>query len=177
MKSLFAIFIFTVLLCGCKPSSSTQAPPTNLKPVAGAFGLKLGEKIPEGFEFDDSALKKKMEPFIHFNADTTEDGRICCLSAIGATEYESDASDCKKRLISVLTEKYGLRQQNPKDYRNVEEYDFGTDDRSAHLKIIEGKSFYLDFYDKNLRHIYFDEQDSKKAKEDADKKAALSKGL
>jgi hypothetical protein len=160
-----------------EPTQSAPEQP-NLKPVVGAFGLKLGDKIPEGFVFDDSTVKT-MEPFNDFDADVTEDGHICCITVMGHAD-EIGADDSKKRLIAVLTEKYGLRYQAPKtgvNDKSEENYDFGTVDQTAHLKILGGNYFYLDYYDKKLQQIYFDEQEVKRQKDEEDKKAALKRGL
>ena len=160
------------VIVGKGAKQNSQKDLANLKPVVGAFGYKLGDKLTGTVE--DYASIKDMPPFTSLHLDTTADGHICIITLMGHTD-EFEAYDSKKRLVSILSEKYGLRfhKSDGKD----EDYDFGTIDQTAHLKILGGNYFYLDYSDNKLRDIYFGEQKIIREKEDADKKAAMSKGL
>jgi hypothetical protein len=135
---------------GCKPKTTTQIPhqtnqttvepaqssaeQTNLKPVAGAFGYKLGDKL--SGEIDDYTPLRDSQPFTGFSINTNSDGRICQITAMGTVE-ESDLYDDRKRLISVLTEKYGARgKMGAEKYAldlGSENFYFGTTNRLAYL--------------------------------------------
>ncbi len=168
---LLAVIGMAVIV-GKGAKQNSQKDLANLKPVVGAFGYKLGDKLTGTVE--DYASIKDMPPFTSLHLDTTADGHICIITLMGHTD-EFEAYDSKKRLVSILSEKYGLRfhKSDGKD----EDYDFGTIDQTAHLKILGGNYFYLDYSDNKLRDIYFGEQKIIREKEDADKKAAMSKGL
>ena len=147
----------------------------------GAFGYKLGDKV--SGEIDDYMPLRDTPPFDEFSIDRLSDGRICQITAMGIVE-ESDLYDCRKRLISVLTEKYGARgKMGAEKYAldlGGENYYFGTTDRVAYLAITDNQTnafFHMDYYDVKLRAIYFDEQEVIRQKDEEDKKAALRKGL
>jgi hypothetical protein len=173
------IAIFLVAPSSPKPNSLRQPVPANLKPVVGAFGWKLGDRFPghgENYKFRPETV---MLPFDNFEIQMTEDGRIYCVKAEGyAPDHGADPYACKNAAISLLTEKYGLRHHDPNVHDGkTDRYEFGTDDRSARLEIFNDNLFTLEYCDAELRTVYYREQDAMKAKDEADKKAALKKGL
>jgi len=123
-----------------------------------------------------------MLPFDQFELKVTKDRRIFCVRAQGyAPDHGADSEVWKQALISLLSEKYGLRHPSQVEsmsrLKSVgDDYYFGTVDRTAYLNIYEKNLFTLEYYDGNLRSIYYDEQESKSKKNEADKKAALRKG-
>jgi hypothetical protein len=88
-----------------------------------------------------------------------------------------DSDTLKDALISLLSEKYGLRQHIPKNFLGEDEYNFGTEDQTACLQMRDEAWFTLEYYDNNLRSIHYSEQEAKRNKDEDEKKAALSKGL
>ena len=176
-------------------AAPTQSAPeqTNLKPVISAFGWKLGDKLP------DQLRSQVKDATYHFTPDTetspfvernngsfylslTKDGQIAQIGAIALNNItEDNFYDNERRLISLLTDKYGLRVHDPNESEG-DSYYFGTKGRQAHLAIRTvvtsgGKEyiFKLDFYDTHLYEIVCDEHDARIKKEDADKTAPLSK--
>jgi len=117
-------------------------------------------------------------PFVESNncsfyLSLTKDGQIAQISAVALNVTEDDSYDSKRRLISLLTDKYGLLLHDPNESEG-DSYYFGTSDRKAHLSISGSGIFKLDFYDVNLYEIVCDEYNARIKKEDADKTAPLS---
>jgi len=156
-------------------TSPTQIESPNLKPVSSAFGWKLGDKFAGHGTTYEFTPEVAMPPFNHFHLSLTEDGRIAQVSA-QALNIEEDPYDCKRRLVSLLTEKYGLRLHDPNETEG-ESYYFGTRDSTAHLQISKNGFFTLDFYDDHLYGICCDEYNARIKKQDANKTAPLSKQL
>lgn len=174
---------------------------SNLKPVTGAFGWKLGDQLPQRFmtevrESDYSTTlfftpETEWPPFKIFNLEITPDRRICSIKAsafIWVGEGES-FDNVKNRVISILTEKYGLRRHIPRELRAGmdDAYEFGTDDYGALLgtKYYEpsnadsrpADSLELEYYDKSLKAIADAAHDAAAKQNESKKKAGLSKGL
>ena len=164
----------------------------NLKPVVAAFGWKLGDQLPQRFkaELRDSDYgttlvftpQTEWPPFNIFTLDVTPDGRICSVHAAAVifNGGQEDFSGAKERVVALLSEKYGLRQHNNADEPNLEEYDFGTVDQTARLQILRSdnnKQLWLEYYDRNLKSVADDAHALARAKDESNKKAALSKGL
>jgi hypothetical protein len=186
-----AIIIAAICLTQKLPKQANQTNQTNLKPVVGAFGWKLGDKFTGQFSSESEVDNlehaftpaTEMPPFDDFLLEMTADKCIYGVKASGFAHnhgYNSDAF--KKALISLLSEKYGLRPLSSVEQEfgvqpPGDNYDFGTVDQSVHLHIFENDLFALEYYDKKLRNIYYAEQEAKRKKDEADKKAALSKGL
>ena len=181
-----------------KQSNQTTAEPTqsateqtNLKSVVSAFGWKLGDKLPDQLrsQVKDATYHftpdTETPPFVESNNSSfylslTKDGQIAQISAIALNITEDNFYDNERRLISLLTDKYGLRVHDPNESEG-DSYHFGTEDRQAHLAIrtvvtSEGKEciFQLDFYDTHLYEIVCDEYNARIKKEDVDKAAPLS---
>jgi len=172
-----------------------RSPPEqlNLRPVVGAFGWKLGDQLPQRLraELRDSDYSTSLmftpeaefPPFNSFSLEVTPDGRICSVDA-SVWFFNGDAvllfDTAKQRVVSVLSEKYGLRQHNSAEDFFTESYEFGTEDRPAVLTILvsgNDKALRLEYYDKNLKSIADDAHAAARAKNESRKKAALSKGL
>ncbi len=146
----------------------------NLKPANGAFGYVLGT---QGQSVNLEEIEDEtMLPFKTVSVETTPDGRIGRINAMGSISSD-ESYDTKKRLFSVLTEKYGLRGKNGIDGS----YNFGTTDRTASLSIIHNDDgtdlFTIDYYDRELSDIIFQKMEDEQKNEDAKKKENLSKGL
>ena len=153
---------------------TTNAPEqSGLKPINSAFGWKLGDKFPGHGTTYEFKPNEEMPPFSSFYLSLTEDGRIAKVSATALNVNEDDRYECKRRLVSLLTDKYGLRLHDPNESEG-DSYYFGTDERKAHLTIRDG-IFNLDFYDRDLFSICCDEYSARVKKEDAAKTAPLSK--
>ena len=126
---------------GAKHSPIEQKIQASLKPVVGAFGWKLGEKLPTQFaskvRYSMYSFKPETEmpPFELFDLELLNDGRIYGVRAEGFVHGYLDFSGAKERLISLLTEKYGLRQHNPKNLLGDDEYIFGSEDHAACLQV------------------------------------------
>jgi hypothetical protein len=148
---------------------------SNLKPVNGAFGWKLGDKFLGHGTTYEFTPKEEMPPFNDFHLSLTEDGRIAEVSAVALNVSEDDRYEFKRSLVSLLTEKYGLQLHDPNESEG-DSYYFGTDERKAHLAMKDG-IFNLDFYDRDLFNICCDEYNARIKKEDANKTAPLSKQL
>jgi hypothetical protein len=173
-----------------------------LTPVDGAFGFKLGEKLPDELSSKiryPSELQptytfrasRELPPFTEVTLYLLEDRRIYKISAIGdllAYPHEPLA-DCSERLISVLSEKYGLRQHlqhggqrvfGSPDYPlrelSTDYYYFGTEERGAELTIY-GVNYHLTYLDKNLEQVLADSIKATREKNSAVKKPALENGL
>jgi len=199
----FVTIVGTFGLIGCKPKTTTlksdqtnqpilepaQIPveQTNLKPVVGAFGWKLGDKLPEQLssKVQDANYNftpdTDMPPFVKSNncsfyLSLTKDGQIAQISAMALNVRENDLYDSKRGLISLLTDKYGLRVHDPNESEG-DSYHFGTVGRQAHLSISGSGIFKLDFYDLQLYMIVCDEYNARIKKEDAAKTAPLSNQL
>lgn len=174
------LLALVILIAGCSKQQST-IDNSNLKSVTGAFGYNLGDKVANDTE--DNVVVHDMPPFQMVSFDKTSDGTICRIVGSGFVEkYELD--DVKKRLISVLTEKYGAREKiGAEKYAKLGEsegYYFGTTNRVAHLWIdtSDPKAFLnLEYYDADLKEIFSKEQRAKDKSDDEIKKAAMSKGL
>jgi hypothetical protein len=173
-------------------SLQKQTTPTSLKPVFGAFGWQLGEKLPERFrrellESDYASIyiftpEQEWPPFNSFSLDVTPDGRICSVNATAVVRDTEEFYASTERLISLLTEKYGLRlhdhEPNGPNTTVEDEYKFGTPERTAHLQIHgNAKQIWLTYYDNKLKEIADNAHAAVRAKLEADKKAALKKGL
>ena len=182
-------FLLKPLLLTKSQKQTEQSKPTNLKPVLGAFGWKLGDKLPEQLKSKahDGTYRfmaeQEMPPFDQCEIHMTDDGRIYCIEASGYTpDHGLDPDNCKSALISLLSEKYGLRHLSQVELMSMlkpvgDNYYFGTVDRTAHLSIFEDKLFTLEYYDEALRSVHYDEQEAKRQKDEAEQKARLSKGL
>jgi hypothetical protein len=183
------IVVLVVALVGGNPPKQRPASPTNLKPVVGAFGWHLRDKLPEQFRAEvkhstySFVPEKETPPFDSFELGLTEDGTIYCVNARGFANDYLQFSDLKESLISVLSEKFGLRFHGRDALlKDMEVYEFGLDTQSARLEIQHNidsalYAFDLKYYDKALQTVYYDEQEAKRQKEQADRKAALSKDL
>jgi len=175
-----------------------------LKPVDGAFGFKLGERLPAELaskisypnEFNPTfslKLTSELPPFIEATLHLLEDKRIYKITALGnALAYRNEnPDDGDKRLVSVLTEKYGLRRHFrlkrkvvfgspdfPLRPQPIEYYYFGTARRGAEL-VLNVDSLYtsLTYYDKQLEQMHNDEVQTKRDQRSAPKKPALEKNL
>jgi hypothetical protein len=163
-----------------------QPKPTNLRPAVSAFGWKLGDKLPEQLkpEVHDGRYRytkrpeTEMPPFDTKEIRMTDDGRIYCIQATGyAPDYGLDSDNCKDALISLLSEKYGLRHHNPNVDGKIDSYVFGSEDQSVYLGIFERDGFTLEYTDRQLQTIAYGEQEARRKKDEAEQKAALSKGL
>ena len=160
-----------------------QSKLTNLKPVVGAFGWKLGDKLPDQLknEVKDGSYSftpsEKTLPFEDYTLRLTDDGSIYCIEANGHTP-DGDSDAYKKALISLLSEKYGRRPKESGGLPRVgENCYFGSDEQTAHLNIYNEHLFTLEYYDRNLQRIAYAEDEARRKKDENDKKAALSKGL
>lgn len=168
-----------ILITSCSKQQNVTDT-SNLKPVTGAFGYNLGDKI--SGEIDDPIIVTDTPPFRMVTIDRTSDGQICRISSFGFIE-EFDLHDSSNRLISVLAQKYGSRGKIGSENFNIEVgegYYFGTTNRVAHLMIDDCQTnalFQLEYYDEGLRGIYNKEQEAKDKTDEENKKAALSKGL
>jgi hypothetical protein len=165
---------------------------TNLKPVIGAFGWKLGDQLPQRLkaevrETDYLSMllftpETEWPPFNSFSLNLTPDGRICAIQATavifdGAPE---DFDTAKQRVVSLLTEKYGLRLHSHPDAPIEDAYEFGTADQSVRLQTLRSdnnKQLWLEYYDEKLERIADYAHAAARAKDENEKKAALSKGL
>lgn len=164
----------TLFLAGCAP----PAPPANLKPVSGAFGYELAATIaaPVSDEvFTDAP------PFRFLTVDTLADGRVCRITAAGFVDAP-EFYDTKKRLLSVLSEKYGERPRELGDSAGIaqEIHFFGATNRAASLADSDYGSnamFTVSYYDAALLAAYRAEQDAKDKADEQRKRAALSNGL
>jgi hypothetical protein len=180
MKMKIIFLAAAIMIAGCsKQLDATDT--SNLKPVTGAFGYTLGDKV--SGEIENPLTIRDMPPFQTATIDQISAGRICQITAMGTVE-EFDLHDTKNRLISVLTEKYGSRgKMGIEKYATEmgdEGYYFGTTNRAAHLWIKDYQTnafFCLEYYDVELKTTFFKEQEAKNKLDDDNKKAALSKGL
>jgi hypothetical protein len=179
---LTACFVGVFFLTSSQ-KQTRQAKPANLKPVVGAFGWKLGDKLPEQLksEVHDGRYnfrpEKEMPPFDDCVLMMTDDGRIYCIEATASSpDYVQDSDSLKNALISLLSEKYGLRHHDP-NYLGADQYVFGSEDRSASLEVFERKLFTLKYYDTQLQNVAYEQQEARRKKDEDEKKAALSKGL
>jgi len=181
VATIIVVAIFAALLF--KKEGPTN--PTNLKPVGGAFGWKLGDKLPEQFRKNQASegrytviLTEKMPPFESVELAITDDGRIYSIEATGyAPDTGEDPDTCKSALISLLTEKYGRRKIIDGFDTFGDDYRFGSDDQTAHLHIFKRNLFTLTYSDEKLSRTYYIEVEARKKKDEDEKKAALSKGL
>lgn len=167
---------------------------SNLKPVVGAFGWKLGDQLPPryraevrvsdydykaSFDFFDAT---NWPPFNHFNLEITPDWRICSIHAHAVTDSRLSFSPDRDRLISILTENYGRRKRQMNYTSLSEGYTFGTEEQSAFLEATDcgtGSLFSLDleYYDKGLKGIASAASAAAEARVEDSKKAALRRGL
>jgi len=175
MNSSILIISLALLIVGCSNESST---PANLKPVAGAFGYVLSET--NQAEIQDQTITD-MPPFNLLSVDKLSDGRICQISAFGIVEGY-DTQDNRKRLIAVLTEKYGERQRISGDIAATanEIHYFGTTNRAVSVSIEDeytNATFTIKYYDPGLMHAYWTEQNAKDQVDEKQKKASLANGL
>ena len=165
-------------------TQTKQAKAANLKPVVGAFGWKLGDKLPEQLKSGahdgrySFRPENEMPPFDNCEIRITDDGRIYCIEATGYVPNDGQDSDsCKNALISLLSEKYGLRHHDPNGLGgSTDQYEFGSEDRTVCLEVFRG-SFTLKYYDRQLQDVSYQEQEARRKKDEDEKKAALSKGL
>lgn len=163
--------------------SSDGAGASNLKPVTGAFGYNLGDKVPG--EIEDLIKVTDTPPFQFVSLDRISDGTICRIEGTGIVDESQDAlHGNQKRLIAILTEKYGAREKIGLEkcaaqFNDVDLY-FGIPNRAAHLGInySETNQFIsVEYYDTELQRIFYKEQESKDKTDDENKKNALKKGL
>lgn len=167
---------------------------SNLKPVVGAFGWTLGNQLPnrlrpqvQGTDYPSFLVftpETEWPPFNNFTLDLTPDGRICSIhaTAVFPSRFQENFYDATERVISVLTEKYGLRRHVPLELRVLgdDAYEFGTVDQTANLLIFQtgdNKQLWLEYYDKNLKNLADNAHAAARTKDEDKKKAALSKGL
>jgi hypothetical protein len=184
MKSFFLLAI--ILVSGCS-KQQTATDDSKLKPVQGAFGFNLGEKVStqnENLLDQNSMVVHDTPPFQMVSIDRTADGIICQISGSGIVEeYEKD--DFKKQLMSVLSEKYGAREKIGAEKYAIEigggdGFYFGTTNRVAHLTITDHQTnvrFDLEYSDRLLMSKFNEEWEAKQKSDDEIKKAAMSKGL
>ena len=180
--AIIVIICFAAAFLFQKSSKQTKQTTTNLKPVIGAFGWKLGDRLPEqlrsqvrdgNFQFKPEA---EMPPLSEFKLELLEDGRIYGIEAIGyAPDTGADSYTCERSIVSVLTEKYGLQSHDRGGDFNT--YRFGNNDQMASLQIYKYDLFTLSYSDQKLLRVYLDDLEAKRKKDEDEKKAALSKGL
>jgi hypothetical protein len=181
LVALASLAVAVLLANSQRPAKDVK--PTNLRPAAEAFGWKLGDKL--GAQFASVVRhstyyfhpETEMPPFSNFEIELIQDGRIYAIKAEGTASDYLDFSDSRTRLVSLLSEKYGLRQHIPKNSLGEDKYDFGTEEQTACLEMQDQKWFTLEYYDKSLRDIYYSELEAARTQEEAAKKAALKKGL
>ena len=157
----------------------------DLKPAAEAFGWRLGDRLPERLksEVRDGHYRfrpeKEVPPFNECELRMTEDGRIYSIGGTGyPPDYGQDSDTCKNALISLLSEKYGVRLHHPNALDGkVDLYEFGTEDQSVRLEVFERNLLTLEDHDKALRSTAYDEQEAKRKKDEDDTKATLKRGL
>jgi hypothetical protein len=165
------------------PGAPAVTQPANLKPVEGAFGYKLGDKVPKEIDgFETANLTScPIHPngdvplFTSFYVDYLNDGRICGIVASVKLEHRYEVSEAKDKLSATLIEKYGFRGTGKK--LSDDAYFFGTEQRGACLQISDDIWVRLEYYDDSLRTISLNEFRAKQQKEDADQKSALGKNL
>jgi len=176
LVGIVVVGLFLLLLLAGKASRQNHtgqpaAADLKLKPVIGAFGYNLGDK----FSGESSISLTNMPPFDSCTINTLADGRICAIFASGFVDNVWECDDAEKRLVSVLTEKYGLRSKTSEDPDR--QYFFGTLGQSAFLVIRKNRFFNLLYYDAELQSAHVSEQSVKQEKADEILKAALKKGL
>ncbi len=140
------------------PPPQWEANANNLKPVVGAFGWKLGDRLPTSLtnQVSDGRYNfhpaTNLPPFSQFELDLTDDDRIYAVKATGyAPGSGADSSACLKNLISDFSKQYGLlHHQADPSYRDLEIYVFGTSTKNARLDIFQDSLFTLEFVDQQL---------------------------
>jgi DNA-directed RNA polymerase subunit RPC12/RpoP len=155
----------------------------SLKPVEGAFGYKLGDKVPkeiDGLETADLNMcpihpNPEVPPFTSEYVEYLSDGRIYGITASVKLEHKYEVREAKDQLMTTLTEKYGLRETGK--LLGSDAYHFGTEQRGACLQISDDNWVKLEYYDNSLRTISLNEFRAKEQKEKADQKASLGKNL
>jgi hypothetical protein len=183
----FVFLVLVVFISGCSKSpisENADLKNTDLKPVVGAFGYNLGETNSlndyNELEFENSRRIRDSPPFVLLSIEKISDGRICEIDASGFVD-ESELDTERKKLTSILSEKYGERQKFISDIDNTESYWFGTTNRTAYLTIRFKKNtdtmVSIEYYDEGLKEIYINEQKMIKEDEDEKQKAALEKHL
>jgi hypothetical protein len=181
---LFACFMGALFLRGSRKQAKPSTP-ANLRPAVEAFGWKLGDRLPERLKSEvhdghySFRLEKETPPFNECELRMTDDGRIYSIGGTGyPPDYGQDSDTCKNALISLLSEKYGLRLHRPDALDGKSDvYEFGTEDQSVRLEVFERNLLTLEYCDKGLRSVSYDEQEAKRKKDEDDTKAALKKGL
>jgi hypothetical protein len=123
--------------------------------------------------------KAEVPPFNDCELGITDDGRIYFIEGTGyPPDYGQDPDTCKNALISLLTEKYGLRLHFPNALDGKSDvYEFGIEDQSVRLEVFERNLLKLEYCDKKLKSLAYDEQEAKRKKDEDDTKASLKKSL
>lgn len=165
-------------------SNQTQTAPSGLKAVVGAFGWKLGDKLPAQLQTEvkdgtcDFTPNEKTPPFEEYKLRLTDDGTIYSIEATGFTHEYGESDSYKNALISLLSEKYGRRPKGRDFSVEVgENFYFGSDDQTAHLEIYEDHLFSLEYYDRNLQNVAYHEDEARRKNDEDEKKAIMTKGL
>jgi hypothetical protein len=195
------LILFSLFLSLFSSAATNEAVKANLKPVEGAFGWKLGDKFPvalkgnerfsadgQSYRFNPKIGLPMFDSKVGWEVCLLNDGRIACISTLGWTSSLSEFAESRDRLISSLTEKYGLRNtlESTDEGMRTKWYYFGTQERSACLLCQDYQSdakheqkydLSLEYYDDALKKVRDAEQKVRDEKAEATKRSALGKSL
>ena len=144
------------------PVPQWEANAKDFKPVLGAFGWKLGDRLPDALTNEVSNGRysfrpaTNLPPFSQFELDVTDDARIYAVKATGYGPGSGmDPAACLKNLVSSFTRQYGLLHHQPDPaYLDLDIYVFGTLTKNAHLDIYQDNLFTLECVDQQLFAIH-----------------------
>jgi hypothetical protein len=184
LAAIVLLFVVILVFVAGKGSNQKQITPSNFKPVVGAFGWKLGDRLPDQLknEVKDGTYRfiprEKTPPFDEYELRLTDDGRIYCIKVSGYADGYEESESYKNAMIALLTEKYSRRPKGQDFSLGVgENYFFGSDDQTAHLNIYNDHLITLEYYDRDLQNISYGEDATRRKRDEDEKKAILSKGL
>lgn len=192
----FSIVSFAVVGCN-KAETKKDDSSIITTPVEGAFGWKLGDKLPGNFsvKIDDSGPHPSYKAEYEFTPSKelklkttgddllgatyvlrlTQDRRICEIFVSGL----SSENFSSKPLIQALTEKYGLRNQTSQGTFN--NYYFGQESRGVELSLDEpSHTFYhvfLKYKDKELIKTAVSDDDKRREENNSIEKNNLKNSL
>jgi len=191
-----SLFLPILLLSFVASAATNEADKANLKPVDSVFGWKLGDQFPAALKTNELfqvanqmyVFRPKFGlPILDSNAwfvQILNDGRI---HAVGTTAQSSSIRDFEQtqdRLVTELTEKYGLRSANESQDRiqKMKSYTFGTPERFVRLSTfirtdLNYCNLDLMYYDGALVEVAEAERKARKDKIEAAKQAELKKSL
>jgi hypothetical protein len=144
-----------------------QAPDENLRPVEGAYGWKLGDKLPDNLvvETNNSSLVYNAPDDANWEGwlELTEDRHIAEI-VVSLYNQSTNITEIK----AVLKEKYGFRRYSGVSTPDHYTIFYGTPNRQA---ILEASSIpFLTYSDTELSKIADSQTESRKAAADAAQK-------